>query len=351
MQFWPRSQTKRVIARVRCWAVPKEAKAKLLGFAGYKVGMTHALIIDNRKSSLTKGEEIFCPVTIIECPPIKTASIRFYKKTINGSKLISEVFAENLDKELNRKITLPKSKKSKTPRSKASGTTKVVSEHTQKQKVFDDSKNFQNKIKKKIEDIKDYDDIRLLVYTQPKLTGIGKKKPELFELGISGKKEDKLNYAKNILGKEVNIQDIFKEGQQLDFHVITKGKGFQGPVKRFGIGLKAHKSEKSRRGPGSLGGWKGQGHFMYRIAHAGRMGYNQRIEYNKWLLKMGAKAEEVNPKSGFAHYGLIRNPYIFVKGSIGGPVKRVVKMTYPIRPTNKIPSEAPSIQYISLKSS
>jgi large subunit ribosomal protein L3 len=310
MQYWHRRQTRNVTARVRFWADSKEAK--LLGFAGYKVGMTHALITDNRKTSLTKGEGIFCPVTIIECPPIKTASIRFYKKTTKGLTLISEIFAENPDKELERKITLPK------------------------------------KVKKKVEDIKDYDDVRLLVYTQPKLTGIGKKKPELFEIGIGGKKEDKLNYAKSVLGKEVGVKDIFKEGQQLDFHTITKGKGFQGPVKRFGIGLRAHKSEKVIRGPGSLGGWKGQGHFMYRIAHAGRMGYHQRTEYNKWLLKIGEKAEEVNSKGGFTHFGVIKNPYLFVKGSIGGSVNRMVKITAPTRPNKLIPSEAPQIQYVSL---
>src|SRR3989344_9396518 len=101
MQYWPRKQTRRAYARVRSWAYSKEPK--LLGFAGYKAGMTHILITDNRKTALTKGEGIFCPVTVIECPPIKAASIRFYKKTVNGLKICSEIFAENLDKELERR--------------------------------------------------------------------------------------------------------------------------------------------------------------------------------------------------------------------------------------------------------
>ena len=67
MQFWPRKKAKRAYARVNSFAQEKEPK--LLGFAGYKAGMSHLLVEDNRKTSTTKGEDIFCPVTIIECPP------------------------------------------------------------------------------------------------------------------------------------------------------------------------------------------------------------------------------------------------------------------------------------------
>jgi len=277
MQYWPRKRAGRVYARVRYWKKIKEAKP--LGFAGYKVGMTHVIIIDNRKFSKTKGEEISCPVTVIECPPIKTISIRFYKNTKNGLRLVSEIFSEKLDKELERRIILPK------------------------------------KIKKKIEDIKDYDDIRLLACTQPKLTGIGKKKPTIFEIFLGGKKEEKLKYAKEKLGKEIVLEDVFKEGQQVDAHVITKAKGFQGPVKRFGIGLKHHKSEKS----------------------------------NKWLIKIGKTADEINVKGGFLRFGLVKNPYVLVKGSVGGPVKRLVRFNYATRENKNIPTEAPVIQYTSLK--
>ncbi|MEA3347310.1 MAG: 50S ribosomal protein L3, partial [Candidatus Auribacterota bacterium] len=159
----------------------------------------------------------------------------------------------------------------------------------------------------------------------PGLTGIGKKKPEVFEVALGGKKEEKLNAAKELLGKEVSLKDIFKNGQLLDIHAITKGKGMLGPVKRFGIALKSHRSEKARRNPGSLGGWKGQAHFMYRIAHAGQMGYHQRTGYNKRILKMGEKDDGINPKSGFKHYGLIKNSYIMVKGSVMGPSKRLIR--------------------------
>jgi len=309
LQYWPRKRAKRVFARVRTWAKTKEAK--LLGFAGYKVGMTHLVISDNRKTSTTKGMDIFCPATIIECPPLKTASIKFYKNTISGSKLVSEIPAENLDKELKRTISLPKNQK--------------------KEKKFPE----------------DFDYIRLLVHTTPGVTGIGKKKPEIFEVGIGGSKEEQLNYAKEKLGKEVTVSEVFKEGQQLDIHAVSKGKGVQGPVRRFGIALKHHKTEKSRRNPGSLGGWISQGHIMWRQAKAGKMGHHTRTERNKWLLKIG-NAEDITKKGGFEKYGVVKNSYILVKGSVIGPKKRLIRFNNPLVPNKIRPSEVPTIQHINL---
>jgi large subunit ribosomal protein L3 len=312
IQYVPKKRAKRIYARVRSWANVNEPR--ILGFAGYKAGMTHIMVVDNRAKSLTKGNEISMPVTVIECPPLKISSVRFYKNTTYGLKLISEIFEEKSDKELSRKISLPK------------------------------------KINKKIGDIKDFDIVTLTVHTQPKLTGIGKKKPELFEVYIGGTKEEQLNYAKEKLGKEISVKDIFREGQQIDIHSITRGKGFQGPVRRFGISLKGHKSEKGRRVPGAIAPWCGQGHILWKVAHAGQLGFHQRTEHNKWLLKIGDNPQDINIKGGFTRYGLIKNDYILVKGSVAGPVKRLIRLTYATRPNKLTPQEAPTIRYTSLKS-
>ena len=308
MQFWPRVRSKFSYARIRNWQQSNEPKP--LGFAGYKAGMTHLLINDNNQNSLTKGTEIFCPVTIVECPPLKTASLKFYKNTLNGPKLISQLSADSFDKELERKITIPK---------------------------------------KKGNAAEDFDFIRLLCYTQPKLTNIGKKIPEIFEIAIGGSREQQLAYAKEKLGKEINVSEVFKEGQQLDAHSLTKGKGFQGPLKRFGVQLRHHKSEKSRRNPGTLGAWRAQGHIMWRTAHAGKTDYNLRTEYNKWLIKIGSKADEINAKGGFLRYGGVKSTYIIIKGSIAGPKKRLIRFTDSIRPRKNM-LEAPQITYISTES-
>mgnify|MGYP006273497935 CR=1 FL=1 len=292
MQFWPRKRANRSVARVRSWALTE--KAQLLGFAGYKVGMTHVIAEDNRPKSLTKGEKISLPVSVIECPALKIASVRLYK----DNKVLSEYLSKNLNKELARKLALPK------------------------------------KEGKNLDDVKpeDFDELRVNVYTQPRLTAIGKKKPEFFEMGVGGSNEEALNYVKENLGKEISVADIFSEGQVVDAHVITKGKGFQGSVKRFGVSIRAAKSEKVKRAPGSIaGGWKAHGHMMYRVPDAGQTGYHTRTEYNKQILSIGQDPSAVNPKSGFVRYGNVKNTYVLIKGSVGGSRKRLVKFCMPLR--------------------
>ena len=302
MQFWPRKKAKNPEARIKSWV---KVDGSLTGFAGYKAGMTHLHLRDNSNST-TKGDIISIPVTIIECPPLKPFSLRFYK----NKKILTEVLSQNLDKELARNIDLPKK----------------VSE------------------KKAPED---YDYNTLLAYTQPKLvSGVPKKKPEVIELYLGKLNPDK---HKEFLEKEIKLSEVFEPGQLIDIHAITTGKGFQGPVKRFGVRLKAKKSEKGQRGVGSLGPWNQQQHTMFRVAHAGQTGFHQRIDYNKLILKISSSPEEINPKGGLLRYGQVRNDYILVKGSIPGPKKRLIKFTKAIRENKKL-ILTPEITHISLDS-
>jgi len=193
----------------------------------------------------------------------------------------------------------------------------------------------------------DYDDLRVVVYTQPKAAGF-KKKPEVFELALGGSYEQKFNYVKEHFDKEIKIRDVFQDGNLIDVHAISKGKGFQGPVKRFGVSLRQAKSEKVIRGPGTLGPWCGQGHVMYRVAHAGKTGFYQRIEYNKHIIKISDKPEEINPKGGFVNFGNVKTTYVLLKGSVPGTNKRMIIMKKALRPNKKIPKEAPVVSYVSL---
>jgi len=313
LQFWPRKRARRPYARIRHFPASKEAKAQ--GFAGYKAGMTHIIVVDNRPNSMTKGEELFLPVTIIECPALKIAAMRFYKQNTNGLFVSGEVWTKT-DKELKRKSYIPKK------------------EHMDKLAEFESKAD-------------DYADIRLLVYTQPKLTGIGKKKPEFFELGIGGSVEDKLKYAKEKLGREIKINDVFKEGEQVDIFAVSKGKGFQGPVKRFGISLKQHKTEKGIRGVGNVGSWTGPR--SWTVAHAGQMGYHSRMERNKSIIKINDNPSEINPKGGFLHYGFVKSQYLLIKGSLPGSMKRLIRFV-PATRKHRHAIVAPSIEYVSLES-
>ena len=214
LQFWHRKRASRIYSRVRNYAKSKDVK--MLGFAGYKAGMTQLFYIDSKPTSPTKGEELCVPATIIECPPVKVIGLRLYKKAVSGvSSVLLDIFSDSFDMDLSKKLTLPKKK-------------------TEQQKIKD--------AEAKIEQASD---IRVLIATQPRQAGFGKKRPEIFETAIGG--EDikiMFDYAKSLLGKEVKVSDILTAGQFYDAHAVTTGKGYQGVIKRFGVRRKVHKSEK-----------------------------------------------------------------------------------------------------------
>ena len=89
---------------------------------------------------------------------------------------------------------------------------------------------------------------------------------------------------------------------------------------------------------------------MYRIAHAGKMGYHTRTEHNKLILKISDNVDEINPKGGFINYGLVKNNYILVKGSVAGHKKRLIRLNLAMRPNEKSPIQVPNIKTISLDS-
>jgi len=53
--------------------------------------MTHAFIVDHRKTSTTSGQEIKVPVTVLEVPPMKVAAVRIYENTRYGLKTAGEI--------------------------------------------------------------------------------------------------------------------------------------------------------------------------------------------------------------------------------------------------------------------
>jgi large subunit ribosomal protein L3 len=78
------------------------------------------------------------------------------------------------------------------------------------------------------------------------------------------------------------------------------------------------------------------------------MGFFQRTEYNKQILKMGDNGTEVTPKGGFLRYGPVRTQYTMLRGTIPGPARRLVALRYPARGIPE--AEAPKIEQLNLSS-
>jgi large subunit ribosomal protein L3 len=179
--------------------------------------------------------------------------------------------------------------------------------------------------------------LRLIIGMQPTF----KKTPEIFEMGYEG------TDARELLGKELKIDEVLKAGEVVDVIGITKGKGFEGVIKKYGAKLLHHKSEKKRRKQGSVSPWH-PAKVTFRALMPGKVGFHQRTEFNKWVLKIG-KPEEVNPRGGFVNFGPVKSDYVMLRGSVPGPKKRLVIMRKAIR-KNNLPSVPPEISHISLKS-
>jgi large subunit ribosomal protein L3 len=318
LQYWPRTRANKILPSVN-WKSIKENnfEKKLLGFIGYKVGMKSLFVRDNTNDSMTKGKRIVVPATIIECPPMKILSVRFYKNSI----VARDVLSDDLDKTLKKRVKLPKKS--------VKGTS-------------DKSETSPNKI----DGVKDFDDVSVIVYSLVKNTTI-KNKPDVLEIALGGDKEEKLSWIKEHLGKEIKISEVFEANSLADIRGVTKGKGTQGPVKRFGITLRSHKAEKGQRKVGSIGPWH-PARVSFRVPMAGQMGMFTRANYNHNVLSVGSISENnINPKPGFKKYGNIKTDYIILSGSVQGPSKRPIVLTQPLRSTKK--QEKKNFEFIELR--
>ena len=88
-------------------------------------------------------------------------------------------------------------------------------------------------------------------------------------------------------GDKLAVGDVFAVGEQVDVVGTSKGKGFQGVVKRYGFrgGPKTHGQSDRQRAPGSVGAGTSPGHVFKGKRMPGRMGFervtihNLRVEY------------------------------------------------------------------------
>jgi len=323
LAYSPRKRAKSHIPRYHAWPV-YNGKPALQGFAGYKVGMTHIIMVDDHEYGPNEGKDIMVPVTVIEVPDMRVAAIRVYRHDTYGNHVLTEIWADSFDKELNRRLTLSKNYN----REKAEQTAR---------KALEEGKIV---------------DVVAITYTHPAvLTGVPKKVPDVMEMRIDGGSiSDRFDYGLSILGKEFDIRSIFKVGQYTDVTAITKGKGTQGPVKRWGVHLRKRKHSRGgkERHVGTLGPWHPH-HVRWQVPMMGQLGYQQRTEFNKRLLKIGEDGVDITPSGGFINYGLVRSRYILIKGSVPGPSKRLVRVRHSMR-LGEHKVREPAIGFVSLES-
>ena len=306
MAFYPRVRARSLESRIRTWSDPKLERSSLLGFAGYKVTNLNVLAVDDREKTPNYGKNFMNASTLIATPPLKIIGIRAYAETAYGRNAIFDFFAKDNDKYLSKKA----------PFKYKEGKLEEINAHL-------------DKIKQVV----------AIVSSYPIVASLPQKKPFVWEIPIGGKDtRSKIDYVVSNFGKQVTIKDVFEAGQYVDISGITRGKGIEGPITRFGVKRKQHKSRKSVRALGTLGPIS-PAVVTYTVPRQGQRGFHQRTEYNKRILIISNSDKDtefkINPNGGFEHFGMIKNDYIIVKGSIPGVPKRLVKMRFPIRSVSK----------------
>ena len=322
LAFLPRKRAAQPKGRVRHWLDASD-NITFLGYAGFKAGMTHITYIEDQKNSPYFGKELMKPVTVVEVPPLILIGIRVYNEDDYGRYIVGDVFSTELNDYLSRKITLP----------------------------IKEQYDFEGNKEKLLNALSYNSQIRGIFQTQPHLTSLPRKKPDLIEIKLNsiGNPKDEFAYALNLLGKEIKARDMLTEGELVDILSVTKGKGFQGPVKRFGVKILTRKNSKIRRAVACIGPWH-PARVLYTVPRPGQLGFHQRTEYHKRIMVIGENEEEINPKGGFVKYGNINGDYILLLGSIPGPKNRLIRIRKTIRPRKSFTIKSPEITFISRES-
>jgi large subunit ribosomal protein L3 len=131
---------------------------------------------------------------------------------------------------------------------------------------------------------------RAALVTKPHAGHFAKAKVEagrgLWEFRVDAK--DVGNYS---IGGELKADEVFKEGQIVDVAGVSKGKGFQGTIKRwnFTMGDATHGNSLSHRSPGSIGQRQTPGRVFPGKKMSGHMGAANVSAINLVVVKVDAE--------------------------------------------------------------
>ena len=297
LAFRPRGRAASLVPRIRIWPRLNSDKPTILGFPAFKAGTIHVITVDDRAKTPNFGKPLFNPSSVLSIPEAEVVGLRLYGRKGGEDRVLGEV-----------------KKGGKAPEKlPVEGASRVAA----------------------------------IVATVPKDVGLSQKRPIVMEVGVAGADvKSQAEYVTGLLGKKVKFADVFKPGMYVDVIGITKGKGFEGPVTRFGVKRKQHKSRKSVRAIGVLGPWHPAA-VTYTVPRAGQMGFHQRTEIGKRILMTGnAKENPITPAGGFLHFGEVKGDYAVLRGSVPGPARRFVVVRFMVRGAPKAPP-APQVVEVS----
>jgi large subunit ribosomal protein L3e len=294
----------------------------LTAFRGYKAGMTHVVRGVDRPGALMHKREVVDAVTILETPPMVVVGVVGYVETPNGLRTLTTVFAEHLSEEFKRRCykNWYKSKK------------KAFTKYAAKYQT-DGGKDIEHELDRIA---KFCSVVRVIAHSQVKKLNLRLKKAHIMEIQINGGADAKakVDFAKSLFEKEITIDSVFSEKENLDVLGVTKGKGFEGVVTRWGVSRLPRKTHRGLRKVACIGSWH-PSRVSTTVPRAGQNGYFHRTEMNKKVYRIGKKGDKascqtaadlteksITPMGGFVHYGEVNEDWIMLKGACVGVKKR-----------------------------
>jgi large subunit ribosomal protein L3e len=329
--FRPRKRT--IKHRGHCRHYPKDDQTKaphFTAFLGYKAGMTHIVREADKPGSNIHRRDVLEAVTILECPPMIVVGVVGYIQTPRGLRSLATVWATTLSEECRRRFY------KNWYVSKKKAFTKYA------KRMQENKDDFERQIAR----IKKYCTVvRALAHTQIRKVGLRQKKAHITEIQINGGSvADKVDFVVQQFEKPVSIHSVFGQNEYIDVMAATKGKGFAGVIRRFGVRKLPRKTHRGLRKVACIGAWH-PSRVSTTVARAGQLGYFHRTELNKRIYRLGKKDDKasasteadlteksITPMGGFPHYGSVREDWVMLKGGIIGPKKRVItlrKAMYP----------------------
>ena len=324
--FLPRKRTRKHHGHIRKF--PKEKKGEklhLTAYCGFKAGMTHIVREVTKPGSRLHKKECVEAVTIIECPKMVVVGIVGYIRTPRGLKAVKTLFAEKLSECAIRRFY---------KRYRGRNHYKAFNKYQKHEQWTKNCEGALKVLKKRAAVIR--------VIAHPKMEDMKHLrtiKAPLIEIQINGGSVDeKVEWAKSHLEKEVRVGDVFTEGQFIDVLGATKGHGYEGVTHRYGTKKLQRKTHRGLRKVACIGSWH-PSRVQFTAARAGQDGYHHRTELNKRIYRIGKSALETNdnasteaditaknitPMGGFGHYGIVKNDYVMIKGCCVGIRKRTL---------------------------
>jgi len=172
---------------------------------------------------------------------------------------------------------------------------------------------------------------------------------------------EKVAWGYELFEKKVPVDTVFNQNELIDIIGVTKGKGYEGVITRWGTATLPRKTHRGLRKVSCIGAWH-PARVRYTVARAGQNGYHHRTELNKKIYRVGHAAvgeggkppvdkegkvmynattatdlseKNITPLGGFPHFGEVNEDFLMLKGCVMGPKKRVITLRKSVIPQFK----------------